>query len=396
MQASNSKQNKALNLRLVLSHIATLSPISRAEIAKITGLTKQTITNMVDELLAAELVAELGIKKEGAVGKPSKMLALSAKGTYSLGFRVFSGHCQVALYNLTNNKLGEMQIERTTPLEQGLQHAAKSLLNEHKVGNEAVLGAGLSFVDQFDQHYASHQARQEFAQLLADKLSLPTVLETTAAACAACHMLHGEAKGLNSFVYIHLGLQIDAAVVHSRRIMLGHNQLTGALGEIFVTPETSGKDAELGRLNDFASLDALRQQSRQPNMDLAAMSSLLDEQPQLVERWLELAAEPMRIAIHMLESVLNSQTIIFGGDITPELLDLLIARLRPLIPSIAQYGERDVPRMIKTPNVQDIAISGVATLPLHSALDMTQPYAAYLPQMSELSTKQALLFVGPQ
>lgn len=394
MQASNSKQNKALNLRLVLSHIATLSPISRAEIAKITGLTKQTITNMVDELLAAELVAELGIKKEGTVGKPSKMLALSAKGTYSLGFRIFSGHCQVALYNLTNSKLGEVQVERTEPLELSLQQAAQALLSEHKVSNEALLGAGLSFVDQFDQHYANHQARQALAQLLADKLSLPTVLETTAAACAACHMLHGEAKGLTSFVYIHLGLQIESAVVHSRRIMLGHNQLTGALGEIFVTPETSDKDAELGRLNDFASLDALRQQSRQPNMDLAAIAALLDEHPQMVDRWLELAAEPMRIAIHMLESVLNSQTIIFGGDITPELLDLLIARLRPLIPSIAQHGERDVPRMLKTPNVQDIAISGVATLPLHSALDMAQPYAAYLPQMSALSAKQALLFMS--
>ncbi|WP_146027129.1 ROK family transcriptional regulator [Bowmanella denitrificans] len=394
MQASNSKQNKALNLRLVLSHIATLSPISRAEIAKITGLTKQTITNMVDELLAADLVAELGIKKEGTVGKPSKMLALSGKGTYSLGIRVFAQHCQLAMYNLTNEKLGQCQIERGASLEHGLELAMQALLADYAVEPGDLLGIGLSFVDQFDHQYPNHQARQDFTQLLADKLNQPVVLETTAAACAACHMLHGEARGLNSFVYIHLGLQVESAVVFGRQIMLGHNQLTGAMGEIFVTPETSDKDGELGRLNDFASLDALRGQARQPHMDLVGMAALLDSQPQVVDKWLEQAAEPMRIAIHMLESVLNTQTIIFGGDITPELLDLLIARLRPLIPSISQYGERDVPRILKTPNVQDIALSGVATLPLHSALDMHQPYAARLPQLAELTTKQALLFVA--
>lgn len=394
MQASNSKQNKALNLRLVLSHIATLSPISRADIAKITGLTKQTITNMVDELLAAELVAEMGIKKEGNVGKPSKMLALSGKGTVNVGIRIFADYCQLALYSLTNDKIGQCRIERSQTPENGLQLALASLLQDYGVDEKAILGVGLSFVDQFDFQYPNHLTKLDFVQLLADKLEQPVSMETTAAACAACHMLHGEAKSINSFVYVHLGLQIESAVVHGRRIMLGHNQLTGAMGEIFVTPESNHQDGELGRLNDFASLDALRRLAKQPDMDLQTLHSLAEHNPGAIERWLEVAAEPMRIAIHMLESVFNCQTIIFGGDIAPEILDLLIAKLRPLIPSIAQFGNRDVPRMIKTPNVNEIALSGVACLPLHSALDMDTPYTACLPRLAKLTVKQSLLYLA--
>jgi predicted NBD/HSP70 family sugar kinase len=394
LQASNSKQNKALNLRLVLSHIATLSPISRADIAKITGLTKQTITNMVDELLAAELVAEMGVKKEGTVGKPSKMLALSGKSTVNVGIRIFSDYCDIALYSLTNDKIGQCRIEREHTPENDLELALKSLLQDCAIDENFLLGVGLSFVDQFDSQYPNHLAKLDFVQLLADKLKQPVIMETTASACAACHMLHGEAKSLNSFVYVHLGLQIESAVVHSRRILLGHNQLTGTLGEIFVTPETNHHDGELGRLNEFASLDALRKLAKQPNMDLKTLYSLAEHDPSAIDRWLDVAAEPLRIAIHMLESVLNCQTIIFGGDIAPEILDLLIAKLRPLIPSIAQFGDRDVPRIIKTPNVNEISLSGVATLPLHSALDMNIPYTACLPRLSKLTVKQSLLYLA--
>ncbi|GAC21188.1 hypothetical protein GARC_4246 [Paraglaciecola arctica BSs20135] len=379
---------------MVLSHIATLSPISRADIAKITGLTKQTITNMVDELLAAELVAEMGIKKEGTVGKPSKMLALSGKNTVNAGIRIFSDYCDLALYSLTNDKMGQFRIERGQTPEKGLERGLASLLQDCAVENNALLGVGLSFVDQFDSQYPNQLAKLDFAQLLADKLKQPVIMETTASACAACHMLHGEAKSLNSFVYVHLGLQIESAVVHGRRIMLGHNQLTGALGEIFVTPETNHRDGELGRLNEFVSLDALRKLAKQPDMDIQSLYSLAEHNPGAIDRWLEIAAEPMRIAIHMLESVLNCQTIIFGGDIAPELLDLLIAKLRPLIPSIAQFGDRDVPRIIKTPNVNDISLSGVATLPLHSALDMNTPYTARLPRLTKLTVKQSLLYLA--
>lgn len=394
MLASNSKQNKALNLRLVLSYIATLSPISRAEIARISGLTKQTITNMVDELLAAALVTEVGVKKDGVVGKPSKMLALCDSGTYSVGIRVFEHYCVLALYNLTNQKLAQSRIARSDDLPQALNQAVITLLSQHQLTIASLLGIGLSFADQADQHYPTHQARLDFVQQLANTTGQPVTLETTASACAACHMLYGEAKGLNSFVYVHLGRQIESTVVFGRRIMLGHNQLSGHLGEIFVSAETSSKDGELGRLDDFASLSALQQLTRQSELDLDSLTSLMQQQPQLIDKWLEHAAEPMRIAIHMLESVFNSQTIIFGGDVTTELLDLFIARLRPLIPSIAQFGSRDVPRMVKTPNVYDIAISGIAALPLHSALDMDRPYSACLPQFSGLTGKQALLYLN--
>ena len=65
----------------------------------------------------------------------------------------------------------------------------------------------------------------------------------------------------------------------------------------------------------------------------------------------------------------NCETIILGGDINTQFLVKFITLLRPFIPSISQFGDRHVVRLIKTPDVENITLKGIATLPLHTALN---------------------------
>ena len=108
MKGSNAKQNKAINLRLVLSQIVTQGPVSRVEIARNTQLTKQTITNMVEELLAAKLVEEVGIKKAEGAGKPSKMLVLNKKAAYTIAIRVANNELEVGLFYLNGEQINRL------------------------------------------------------------------------------------------------------------------------------------------------------------------------------------------------------------------------------------------------------------------------------------------------
>ncbi|GLX79792.1 hypothetical protein tinsulaeT_31320 [Thalassotalea insulae] len=398
MKGSNSKQNKALNLRLVLSEIVTQAPISRVEISRTTHLTKQTITNMVEELLSANLVIETGVKKEGAVGKPSKMLSINPEATYSLALRVFNDKIEAGIFSLLGQEIAVTEHSYLSGVlneENLLAEIAKlyqELLVESQLSELNILGAGLSFVSQRHHDLSTYQYNLAFKQKLAEKLALPVASETTAAACAAFQMLYGEAKQLHSFVCVHISDVVEAAVVYDRKILLGQNGLTGAIGEMFVTPETDDKTAELGRLNDFVSLCSLKQalgKNFTSNEDLAQYC--LANQDKLTP-WFEQAAEPMRIAIHSLETILNCQTIIIGGDVSSWFLNKFITQLRPYIPSVSQYGDREVVRVIKTPNVEQVALKGAATLPLHAALSIENMQTLALPQFEKLTEVQALIF----
>ena len=100
----------------------------------------------------------------------------------------------------------------------------------------------------------------------------------------------------------------------------------------------------------------------------------------------------MRVAIHTIESLLNPQTIIIGGDTSDWLLDSLLSQLRPFIPSISQHGERKVIRVIKAPDVANIALKGCSTLPLQAALDPNSTNTLEITPQLALSELQTLIY----
>ncbi|MBQ4811687.1 ROK family transcriptional regulator [Pseudoalteromonas luteoviolacea] len=394
MKGLNAKQNKAANLRLVLSQVVTLGPISRAEIARNTQLTKQTITNMVEDLLSVNLIEEVGIKRAEGAGKPSKMLCLNKRACHTLAVRISPDMFELGLYFLN----GECLAKRTSHKQiawssDNIANEVQQLIRESNIEHPSILAMGLSLQTEQGDTLFQHQAGKKLQKELSQKLVMPVAIETTASACAAYQMLFGEAKTLHNFIYVHLGNKIEAAVVHDRQIMLGQNGLTGALGDIFVTPEINQSTGELGTLNDFASLVSLRHYiEKHDKQPLTSVKHLDPIKHSACQNWLAQATEPLRIAIHTLESILNTQTIILGGDLGEPCLDYLISQLRPFIPSIAQQGNRDIVRLIKAPNNNEVSMVGISTLPLHAALNDKNMQTLYTSPTYLQSKVQQLIY----
>jgi predicted NBD/HSP70 family sugar kinase len=76
------------NLALVLGEVAAAGPASRARIAAATGLTKATVSSLVETLLDARLLAEVGVQDGPRVGRPASALALSPGGPVGIGVEV--------------------------------------------------------------------------------------------------------------------------------------------------------------------------------------------------------------------------------------------------------------------------------------------------------------------
>ena len=97
------------NQRATLQAIRVKSPITRLELAEMTGLTAPAIANITKKLLADGLIAEVG-RVRGGRGQPAKMLAINPDGCYSIGVNIDRDHITIVMLDL----LGRVRARTTS------------------------------------------------------------------------------------------------------------------------------------------------------------------------------------------------------------------------------------------------------------------------------------------
>ena len=93
---------RVLNLSSVLRLIHTQSPASRAQLAVITGLNKSTVSSLVDELIARNLIHEAGSNSNGA-GRPATMLEINPQAGSIIGVELGVDFVSVAVTDFLGN-----------------------------------------------------------------------------------------------------------------------------------------------------------------------------------------------------------------------------------------------------------------------------------------------------
>ncbi len=88
LSPAGSASMRASNLALVFGWIADHGPLSRAELAVQTGLTKATVSTLVDLLLGGGLVDDLGTVPNPTAGRPRSLIGLSASGPVGIGMEI--------------------------------------------------------------------------------------------------------------------------------------------------------------------------------------------------------------------------------------------------------------------------------------------------------------------
>lgn len=97
----------------MLHHIRTDSPISRARIAEITGLTKATVSSLVNELIESSLVDEIGAG-ESSGGRKPMMLLFNGTAGYAIGVDLGVHDILAVLTDLTGKVINEKEFSMTT------------------------------------------------------------------------------------------------------------------------------------------------------------------------------------------------------------------------------------------------------------------------------------------
>jgi len=353
---TNQEGTSAHNRRVIVDALRLNGSLSRADLARATRLTKQTVSNIVDELERDGLVTAREVIRRGR-GQPSTPYSLVPGGAFAIGLQI-DRHVTRAL---AVDLLGTILTRAEAPLPaNGPQGGVKVILNLIESvrrdlallvrdSERRLVGLGAAMPGPFGLETAADDpwmmsAWQTFPllEMLAAGTGLEVGLQNDAAACAQAERMVGAAHGLDHAVCLYLGYGIGAGLILGGELYSGANGNAGEIGMALLSP-----GGRASPLEHRASLAALYQHLEIDPADpgvYAAVNELAATDDRRIQLWLEEAVTDLRWSIHLIETIFDPQTVILCGG-TPEVLARrLVKAIEPLIPSLSQRSERRVPR----------------------------------------------------
>jgi len=371
---TNLEHARAHNRRVVIEAIRLHGELTRAELARMTALTPQTVSNIVAELEQAGLLTSRQPRRSGR-GQPSIPVTLNPTSAWSIGIHLDHQTLLLVLVDLS----GEVHFRRLV-LVQKPQPAATlaciaSVLEEMRafLGTQwqKVLGIGVVMPGPFGVEGISSVRpttlngweQVDIEAELAAISGLPVTLENDATVAAIGERFHGTARHLNSFIYLYIGTGLGAGIFTDGHIYTGHAHNAGEIGHIVVEP--GGRDCYCGNqgcLERYVSLQAAYEFCGLDPMR-ALPEDLLQIEPARFIAWIESVTTPLRQAINILESVFDAEAVIIGGMMPAPLLEQMVARLPPLYQSVRGRYLLDM-RLKRGMTGSDTAALGAAALPI--------------------------------
>ncbi|MCL2164115.1 MAG: ROK family protein [Oscillospiraceae bacterium] len=123
---SSQQSIKAQNTALIFNLIRKNTPTSRAKLAKQTGFSPSTVSNLVDELIDRKWVLEIGTGNSINSGRKPIMLEVNSGGAYFVIIEIISGGCISSIYDVCLNKVGSTYIENSEDVGEKLKLLIKS------------------------------------------------------------------------------------------------------------------------------------------------------------------------------------------------------------------------------------------------------------------------------
>lgn len=371
---TNLEHARAHNRRVIIEAIRLHGELTRAELARLTALTPQTVSNIVAELEEAELLASRQPRKQGR-GQPAIPVTLNPASAWSIGIHLDHQTLLIVLVDLT----GEIHFRRLILVQKPQPDATLAriaeVLAEIKIqlGNRwhKVLGMGVVMPGPFGVEGISSVGpttlngweQVDIEAELAAMSGLPVTLENDATVAAIGERFHGVARQLNSFIYLYIGTGLGAGIFTDGHIYTGHAHNAGEVGHIVIEP--GGRACYCGNhgcLERYVSLQAAYEFCGLDPMS-ALPDDLLEVDPALFDRWIDSVLAPLRQAINMLECIFDAESVIIGGMMPATLLDKIIQRLPPLYQSVR--GRYLTGSRLKTGMTgSDTAALGAAALPI--------------------------------
>jgi N-acetylglucosamine repressor len=265
-ERATHQQTRAFNQQLVLRAIYDRNEVSRAEVARVTGLTRTSVGELVGDLLTEQLIEESG-RGPSTGGKAPILLRVRADGRHLIGLDLGESAFNGAVVDLRGNIIRRMSV----PLEgQDGEDAVElvyalisGLVNGN--GSSPLLGIGVGAPGLVDSRTGTVRWAVNLAwenlplgTMIEQRFGVPVVVANDSQAAAVAELTFGHESRPGNLVVVRVGRGIGAGIILNGQLFGGDGSGAGEIGHtIFGDGRERCRCGRIGCLETIASMRAM-------------------------------------------------------------------------------------------------------------------------------------------
>ena len=341
---SSQLMTKENNAKLLFSIVMKQGTISRAQLAKESGLSPSTVSLLTDEMIRRHILLEAGAGESAPTGRKPILLEVDPRG---LQIPCFSFQPQGLLYVLYDLKLNVMEqhlvpypphlrprAEKYTPSDEdllalfgeALQHARKMDVAKMRVMAISFYGAFLRDSNLYSSAVLGWYLNASFLDTLRRSFhNIPVFIGNVATLSAYAEKAMADIDREN-LLYLHLDRGVGSGIILNNRPYTGDCGISGEIGHMLIggqrLEDMIGAETVLHELHTRCHIDGF-----------AAAEKALEQHNPLVTAYVREIAESVAMAINNTLCMLGSMDVFIGGCLTemgPVFLELIQSAIQQL------------------------------------------------------------------
>ncbi len=259
MKKATRQQTKTHNQKLVLKTIYQQGQVSRADISRLTRLTRTTVSNLVAEIIEEGLVEEVGLEPSTG-GKPATLLSVVDDSRHLIGIDLANSEFRGGILDLrgrvkhrfklpVNDRNGEAALNLAYELIDELVPSVTSPLLGIGIGTPGLIDAQRGVVRQ-----AVNLDWQELPlrDLLEARYSVPVYIANDSQVAALGEYTFGQNSDISNLVVVKVGRGIGAGIIINGQLFYGDGFGAGEIGHVVVV-----ENGQLCRCGHFGCLETM-------------------------------------------------------------------------------------------------------------------------------------------
>lgn len=354
------------NLRSVMAALEANQPISRTEIAHLTGMSATSVTRIVTALLDRELLCEVGGEQKAGRGRRATSLRVNRSGLYSIGVHLKKSLVQLCVVDFTNQTLyrGEALVDGECTPER-MAEAAKRLYDRipdsvmpdaSRIGAVGVCLSGavdaLRGVVSRSSQLGWHE--EGVAAAFAEAFGLPACVENDVKACLIGEKALRRIPEETDAAYVLADEGLGAAITSLGILVRGERNEAGEIARI---PGGRGADGEIEYLKDYLTEKYMVRRARLHDSTICSAADIAAAQRRgeaWAERIIEEFQSRLRFLLALIDGLCNPAQIMLGGA--------AFKKLEPYLSEILADGHVRMGR-----DYEETCLTGAALVAVRSA-----------------------------
>lgn len=241
INVARSNTIRDINRQIILNYVREESPVSRADIAKITELQRSTVSLIVEELLQSDLIEE--VEGESSGGRPPQLLSLKTTKAVAIGIDLGKKITTIGTSDLSGRVLEKQEFPTSPDFKTTMDRIVEIVKYYVTKNNSSIEGIGIALpglveswkgevlnIPHLNWHYP------KIAKTIEDATGIPVIVEndTNAVALAELWLGRPEISNVRNFIVVLIHRGIGTGIVFDGQLYRGKGGVAGEFGHMTI------------------------------------------------------------------------------------------------------------------------------------------------------------------